>query len=108
MLTLSTDETLYHPLSLTWIENGQIPFSDYTGMPCASLNNTRKLQDASSVPGLHSIMKGVVMSSVRICDGIKMALLMLTVSRARTEIACREAKEISFPYIFHLAWSNLG
>ena len=52
-------------------------------------------------------MKGVVMSSVRICDGIKMALLMLTVSRARSEIACREAREISFPYIFHLAWSNL-
>lgn len=51
------------------------------------------------------------MSCVHICKGIKNGVANaagLTVTCACSKIACQEAKEISFPYIFWLAWANLG
>lgn len=111
MLTHSTHEALYHLLSLKWIESGQIPVSDYTGSSiCASLKIHKNRRTSAQCPGeFHNKRYSDELCSYLQGDknGVANAA-RLTVTRACGEIACREAKGISFPYIFWLAWANLG
>ena len=96
-------QALHHVLSIKWIENGQIPASDYTAP-----KNTLETGGCQLNAQVSSTIKGVVMSSYLQGDinGVANAA-RLTVTCACGEIACQEAKGISFPYIFWLAWANL-
>lgn len=101
---------LYHPLSLKWIENCQIPVSDYTEFPLRTSLKIHKKnwRTPTQCPGEF----GNKRSCDELCsylqgdkNGVANAA-RLTVTCACGEIACQEAKEISFPDIFWPAWAK--